>query len=68
MSAPLATRDWVRNLSQPERRIVMALEATEYLLEDPRAVDRLRVLAAIRQALTEAYAVWGGKEGDGLKR
>lgn len=38
------------------RQLVTTLRAVEQLLEDPRAVDRLRVLALVRQLLADLKA------------
>lgn len=35
------------------RRMTAVLEHVEQMLEDPRAVDRLRVLALVRQLLAD---------------
>jgi hypothetical protein len=55
---------WITRLHEPERTLLLTLCEIEVDLEHSAPIDRLRLLAKVRQAIVEAQAAWG-KEGDG---
>jgi len=62
MTSLYGTPAWIARLSEPQRSMLLALTSLERELEDSAPIDRLRLLAIVRQAQANARAAWGEEE------
>lgn len=59
MTSTYGVPAWYARLSPIQRELLETLAHVEQELEDSAPLDRLRVLARVRQAQVDAWAAWG---------